>query len=251
MVKNTKTNIKDFNFDAFASGYISYRITQCVTVVSDYSLKTVTTIKDEKLLPKFHELKLIESILNIYKYLPKKYAYKTLQFHIVEMRQFLSSLCIDKPQKANLPDHIDFFKIEDYTKILNRRFNCSFDSKLLSLAIDKYLSLKMTQVEDQKKLYNISKSIFSYSNMNKIIAKLQELVLDKHYHNLGYVSSKTLWLTFQYLIEHIIDCGCIYTVKKCDPEIIMGLHDEFVLYDSNAIFSALNDYLTNIDSVVA
>lgn len=252
MVQTTNTNVKDYGFDSFVDGYICSRIRNCETKQLYVSIDHVITLKNDNLLPKYQELEIIRSLLKSNKFIIKKYAYKTLQFHIVEMRQYFNSLNIEKPQKiANLPDYVNFFNIADYTKLLNQRFGCSFDNKLLSLAIDKYLSNKMAQVEDQEDFYKVGKNIFPYSDMNKTTAKFQELVLDKQYHNYGYVSAKTLWLTFQYLIEHVIDCGRTYTVRICTDEVNINLPDIIYVYDANSIISALNDYLTNIDSIAA
>ena len=195
-----------------------------------------------KLYAKLSELHIVNYLMDTQGYLPKKYAYKSLQFLIVKARDYFNKVTIDKPQKiANLPDYVNLYKIQDYTNFLNEALDTTFNSLIISLAIDSYLEYKMTENEKQEELYKNAQLNFSYDDMNKTSAKFQELVVDRQYHNLGYVSAKTLWLTFQFFIEHVIDCGKSKTATKSNKEMLANLPEKLVTYKLENIFNALNE----------
>lgn len=70
------------------------------------------------------------------------------------------------------------------------------------------------------------------------------MTVDRQYHNLGYVSAKTLWLTFQFFIEHVIDCGKSKTATKSNKEMLANLPEKLVTYKLENIFNALNECLS-------
>ncbi len=134
-----------------------------------------------------------------------KLFYRTIQFaiyHEVLLYNFKDETKLEKPQKiANLPRIITYKNLIELCSRLSNKMQININPMGLMRLVEIYLETKKADTENRsaKKLLTLDLAIW-----NKTIAKNQELSLDKRMFLVQRISLKTLYLSIQYLCEHIL-----------------------------------------------
>lgn len=134
-----------------------------------------------------------------------KMFYRTIQFaifHELQLNNIAKETILVKPQKlANLPQEVTYRGLVELCERLSTKMMININPDGLMKLANIYLDLK--KIENSSKSYTKLR-ILDLIVWNKTVAKNQELALDERMYLDRKISLKTLYLSIQYLCEHII-----------------------------------------------
>lgn len=131
--------------------------------------------------------------------------YRTIQFaifHELQLNSITKKMILVKPQKlANLPQEITYRGLVELCERLSAKMMININPDGLMELANIYLDIK--KIENSEKSYTKLR-ILDLMVWNKTVAKNQELALDERMYRERKISLKTLYLSIQYLCEHIL-----------------------------------------------